>query len=894
MIIKKQKKFFSFLFALFLGVGFFWLAPTAHAWAGEIIAGLISWIIGALGIILGLVMQALVSVAQYSNFINAPAVSNGWKIVRDICNMFFVLILLVIAFATILKIERYSYKKWLPKLILMAILINFSKTICGLLIDFAQIIMLTFVNAFKDIAAGNLITNLGITEILTLANDQGDVSFWSIVGAYVLGLLYLIIALVVIITMLAMLVMRIVMIWIYVVLSPAAYLLSAFPDGEKYASQWWTEFSKNLIVGPVLAFFIWLSFVSLQTQNFTNDFPVQGGSTQEVAGQVGITNNEVASTTLAGSKASDPNNFIKFVIAIGMLIGGLKISQEIGGAAGGLAGKGMAKISKGAAFAGGLGTGALMMARKGAGKVAGGAKDTALGLVARNQNVRNVLGRAGGSNIPVLNTLATRTRIGLESIDRKKRDKAREYVGKITDTRILNRLANQGNVASFTPWGREVRAAARNKMGGYNGAAIPHVNTMSAEDIRTNLNNRQISQLSFDGVRAARGTGFQEHLDTNRMARRAYNEGIVRDADTRGVPVNPADLVGGLGRNGVRNQDYGFENNQNTQLAGGVIPRGPDAIIFQNARGLVPNANPFAYKKLNPEGVTNVGSQVRNEARGSGNLSINELARGKSNTLAVDFDKLNIDGMDKGGANDFRNVAGVNTSDTNKIQEISSKMVGIIDQELAKLRGKGALNSGEQKRVANLEESKKLFSQPGKLNNLSLVNSSAAAYKHSDVKDTKIHEELHGLGYTNEDEVDTATQEIIRTRQYGIHKGAGAKDRVDKLVGSRTAEEVIKKEGAGASLPEIDVSNLNKSVDNFSKKIEEVTRKFKAATVNTKGIGQTSSSQPNFTYLFTSLRKAISQQNGSLNKKIASLGGGKASTPLEVDIISSQVSDDLK
>jgi hypothetical protein len=51
--------------------------------------------------------------------------SNGWVITRDIANMFFIVILLVIAFATILQIEQYNYKKWLPKLILMAILINF-------------------------------------------------------------------------------------------------------------------------------------------------------------------------------------------------------------------------------------------------------------------------------------------------------------------------------------------------------------------------------------------------------------------------------------------------------------------------------------------------------------------------------------------------------------------------------------------------------------------------------------------------------------------------------------------------------------------------------------------------------------------------------------------------
>jgi hypothetical protein len=45
--------------------------------------------------------------------------------------------------------------------------------------------------------------------------------------------------------MLGMLVMRIVMIWIYVVLSPLAYLLASFPGGQQYSSRWWKDFTSN-------------------------------------------------------------------------------------------------------------------------------------------------------------------------------------------------------------------------------------------------------------------------------------------------------------------------------------------------------------------------------------------------------------------------------------------------------------------------------------------------------------------------------------------------------------------------------------------------------------------------------------------------------------------------
>ncbi|MEI7620245.1 MAG: hypothetical protein WCJ57_01600, partial [Candidatus Falkowbacteria bacterium] len=368
--LSKNQSIFLLVFMLVLGS--FILANPVHAsWFGDAVAQLIGWIVYAfvyvIGLLIMLVMWVLIKIAQYNDFINASPVQYGWTIVRDVCNMFFILILLIIAFATILRVEKYSFKTLLPKLILMAVLINFSKLICGVFIDFTQVIMLTFVNGFKDIGTGNLTNMLGIDKIMSMdstnSNVEGsEVSAWSIVGAYMLALMYSVIALITLVTMLAVLAMRMIMIWVYVVLSPMAYLLSAFPAGEKYASQWWEEFSKNLIVGPILAFFIWLSFVSLGGVENPPDIDKisQLGKTMAEADTTNITGALTASTTgpSAGiTEAGSPDHMIKFIISIAMLVGGLQISQQLGGQAGGMAGKGMAKMQKmGAATAGSIGT----------------------------------------------------------------------------------------------------------------------------------------------------------------------------------------------------------------------------------------------------------------------------------------------------------------------------------------------------------------------------------------------------------------------------------------------------------------------------------------------------------------------------------------------------------
>lgn len=343
----KNKKKIIAISSIFLFASLFFLYPSvALAEDGENVAKVLGWIIFPFIWIMGqlatLLLGVLIKIAQYNDFINSSAVSYGWVVVRDLCNMFFVLILLIIAFASILRVDSYNLKTWLPKLVIMAVLINFSKLICGIFIDFAQVIMLTFVNAFKDIAGANLTDMLGITKILNFDSSANPkVTAWTIIGSMVLALVVSVIAVVVILSMLAMLAMRIVLIWIYVVLSPIAYLMAAFPQGQPNSQRWWSDFSKNVIVGPILAFFIWLAFASLGGVEGEEQIKkIQAG--EEI--KSGFENNETDQASQVLTEAGSPDNLIKMIISIGMLLGGLMLAQEMGDRSGAIAGKGLAKL----------------------------------------------------------------------------------------------------------------------------------------------------------------------------------------------------------------------------------------------------------------------------------------------------------------------------------------------------------------------------------------------------------------------------------------------------------------------------------------------------------------------------------------------------------------------
>src|SRR3989338_8588776 len=165
----KGKAFMVFILITAVGLTAPQFAYAAFQWLSDSIAWLLLLIAGIIGELTITLIGLLVDVAQFNNFIDAPAVARGWVIVRDVCNMFFIVILLLIAFGSVFHIEEYQYKKILGKLLIMAVLINFSKSIAGFFIDISQVVMLTFVNGFHEAAAGNFLTGFHISEMFTFA-----------------------------------------------------------------------------------------------------------------------------------------------------------------------------------------------------------------------------------------------------------------------------------------------------------------------------------------------------------------------------------------------------------------------------------------------------------------------------------------------------------------------------------------------------------------------------------------------------------------------------------------------------------------------------------------------------------------------------------------------------
>lgn len=276
-------------------------------------------------------------------FVNVSAVITGWKMVRDICNIFFSLILVIIALATVLKIESYSWKQLLPKFILMAILINFSKSIAGIFTDLSTVAMATFGGSFATSFGRGFLGAFGLPVLVDFSGTNieaqltNNSSLPGVMLAYLAAGLMMILFFALITLFTLVLIFRIVMLWFLIVISPIAYVTRILPQTQKYSSQWWEMFGRWCVIGPMITFFLWLSLsvaFGTEVEQGYNGSPL--GSVFEYASEQGYRSNTGAAPPDTGPfEAATPNVLSNFMILAMLLMGSLKLTfdmaSEIGG-----------------------------------------------------------------------------------------------------------------------------------------------------------------------------------------------------------------------------------------------------------------------------------------------------------------------------------------------------------------------------------------------------------------------------------------------------------------------------------------------------------------------------------------------------------------------------------
>ena len=194
----------------------------------------------------------------------------AWVIMRNISNVAFIVAFLVIIYSqlTSVGISNYGVKKMIPRLVIAAVLVNLSFTICAILLDLSNIAGYAFQDAFMGIK--NTISTVGEntststwtwSEIISTALSNGALAAgagYAVSLALTTELLPMLVpaaALAGLTLLFILLIMaaRQALIIILIIISPLAFVCYLLPGTEKWFKKWRDLFLTMLVFFPAFA-----------------------------------------------------------------------------------------------------------------------------------------------------------------------------------------------------------------------------------------------------------------------------------------------------------------------------------------------------------------------------------------------------------------------------------------------------------------------------------------------------------------------------------------------------------------------------------------------------------------------------------------------------------------
>ncbi|MCR4275239.1 MAG: hypothetical protein NUV83_00575 [Candidatus Wolfebacteria bacterium] len=380
-----RKKLFKKIFALSS------ILSAMPLWAnaglvGDLIGGItnaaISGIVLVISYVLGFIAQVVFyiggvfldfALAVNMHLLDNPFIKTGWSIVLNFTNLGFVLAIIVIAFATIVGLQSYGMKKTLWKLIVAALLVNFSLAIAGFFIEASDGLTNFFIGKIQGTSQVGLSTKLAAvinpqfmlsgqelsrikaqvqsqnpqttsstavassSEVIDSSRVSGDMGIIfksdeetkafvadtpsaNPFGTALKGIatllfiaLFTILAALTFLGLAGMLLIRYIYLTFLLILSPVIWLAWIFPSTAQWWKWWWKKLLHWLIFAPMVLFFLYLTIYVINAdanQNVFSQYAPKNLSNQPITIDVGYIS--------------------QLVMILGILMGGLILSSKLG------------------------------------------------------------------------------------------------------------------------------------------------------------------------------------------------------------------------------------------------------------------------------------------------------------------------------------------------------------------------------------------------------------------------------------------------------------------------------------------------------------------------------------------------------------------------------------
>lgn len=311
---------------------------------GSVILGISTFFLGIAGVFFNLVVVK--TVFQFSTIIgNSPGLLIAWSMLRDIGNMVLLFGFIFIGLATILDLHTYTAKKALPRLIIFAILMNFSLFAAEAVIDTSNVfsaVMYRQANTSPCVSltgavqgtgaeagqeeiekcainggiSASIMKASGLSTMFKLPdgpNSVGKISFTAYIGLS----LFALIGAIVMFAASIMLIIRAIILTALMVTAPLGFAGMAVPPLRKVGEQWWNYLIAQSFFAPAMLLMIFISLKIAEGFGSVGGGGLAGALTQPNASVMGV--------------------FLVFALVIGFLVMSLVAAKQFGAAGAGFA-----------------------------------------------------------------------------------------------------------------------------------------------------------------------------------------------------------------------------------------------------------------------------------------------------------------------------------------------------------------------------------------------------------------------------------------------------------------------------------------------------------------------------------------------------------------------------
>ncbi|MEK7201325.1 MAG: hypothetical protein AAB737_01695, partial [Patescibacteria group bacterium] len=290
-------------------------------------------------------------------------INTAWTAFRDIANIAIIGMFTFIAISLILGIKEYGERKMIARVLIIAVLINFSLLFTKMIIDASNFTASQFYRAAElktgtvsgDVTIGQLQKTSGLADSflrsmgIASAGDvynavlavqgQDEGRWWvTILFGLFIGAVFLAAAAVLLYGSFLLIARALLLIFLMIV-SPLAFASWLIPKFSQLGwSAWWDSLLKNAVFAPLLMVLLWVSL------RIAQKFQAEGSTLGSLVGD--------KPQTTFGTEA-----LFSYLMILGMLFMSIKLASKFSSTIAGFGGAAMAAAAPftlGARFAGGL------------------------------------------------------------------------------------------------------------------------------------------------------------------------------------------------------------------------------------------------------------------------------------------------------------------------------------------------------------------------------------------------------------------------------------------------------------------------------------------------------------------------------------------------------------